>query len=322
MKNEELANDFLFVHGWGNAQRSRIAADFSSRVFERVVAREPKKQTAILMHDGDPHKVEDFVHISSLLRRLKIAAPEIYASDIRLGFVLMEDFGDRPAGRALDAGAFRDEIDDHAARTLAKLHTGFAEPMLGAFRVPLYNATLFAEQAGCFLDYYFPYVFKRQASARERSAFFEAWHGLLSPLDTALPRSLVLRDYMPENMMLLEEPVFGEKAGIIDFQDAGIGSVAYDIASWCEEVRRDGGLSRLEGFISLYCNYNPALSPEKILPAARIYAAQRHVRILGRLVKLDKTAYIPRVWRALQGLLKDPSLAPMRGWFSQCSTGL
>ena len=319
MQTDNEVDSFLEDAGWGAATRVDIAADFSSRLFSRLTREEDASpKTAILMRADSDHRTDAFVHIAALLRRLGLAAPDIYASDVLRDLVLMEDFGDASIARLIDAGQPRDPFDAAAAHTLAHLHSKFEQRMFGAFKTSLYNAALFTDQATLFLDHYCPRLLRRAPTAMERSGFVEAWHDVLSPLD-ALPRSLVLRDFMPDNAMVLAKPVFGTTFGLLDFQDAGLGPVAYDIASWCEEVRRDGGLERLEGFVAAYHAINPAVEEADLLTAARVYAAQRHVRILGRLIQLDKPAFTPRVWKAFQFLMKDEALMPVRRWFVSCT---
>ncbi|MDD2325567.1 MAG: phosphotransferase [Alphaproteobacteria bacterium] len=317
MHTKAEIQSFLSDNGWEQAKAHYLAADFSSRRFLRLTRETGAPATCILMASQKDQKTEEFVQIAALLRRLGLASPEIYASDVVRGLVLMEDFGDAPVGKMLDAGAVRDVYDTYAVDVLAKLHQGFQQAMLGALKSPFYNAALLTDQATLFLDYYFPSVFHRPATARERSGFVEAWHGVLSPLD-ALPRSLVLRDFMPDNTMELPSPILGQPVGLLDFQDAGIGCIAYDLASWCEEVRREDGLSRLEAVVTAYHAKNPAVPLPDLLAAARVYAAQRHTRILGLLVKLERDAMIPRVWKTLQLLLKEEALAPVRRWFLAC----
>jgi aminoglycoside/choline kinase family phosphotransferase len=317
MATEAERLSFIRDAGWEDYGMDHVPADFSSRSFLRLTREGGHPSSVILMDAGADTHTDAFVHLSTLLRRLGIAAPTIYASDIPRGLVLMEDFGTENVGHLLDAGRDRTFFDAQAVSILARIHKDFRETMLGAFKTSFFNAALFSDQVTMFLDYYYPRLFRRTPTVRERAAFIEAWHQVLSPLDS-LPRSLLLRDFMPDNMMLLPQPVMRDTVGLIDFQDAGIGCIAYDLASWCEEVRRDGGLSRMEDVVQSYYALNNAVSYETLLTATQIYAAQRHARILGILVKLDRLDHIPRVWRTLQTLLKAPALAPVRHWFLSC----
>ncbi|MDD3181962.1 MAG: phosphotransferase [Alphaproteobacteria bacterium] len=319
MQTEAEVQSFLRDAGWGGANRQELVSDFSTRRFCRLTRQDILPASTILMCCESDQKTDAFVHMAVLLRRMGIAVPEIYASDLMRDLVLMQDFGDVTVGKALDKGQTRDVFDREAARVLAKIHQNFKQSMLGAFKSPLFNSALLCDQVALFLEYYYPRVFHRQASPRERSHFVEAWHSVLSPLD-ALPRSLLLRDFMPDNMMVLPAPLMGSSVGLLDFQDAGIGSIAYDLASWCENIRRDGGIGSMESFVATYHALNPTVDKDALLSAVHIYAAQRHTRVLGILVKIDRMPMIPLVWKTLQGLLKYNELAPVRRWFASCAS--
>ncbi len=315
MQTEAEIAAFIVKAGWENATRQTLTADFSTRRYARLVRLGQKPESAILMCADPGQKTDIFIHLDFLLRRLELPAPEIYESDEGRSLVLMEDFGLETCGHLLDTGADRGPFDQAAATLLVRLHQSFKSSMLGAMKAPLFNAALFTDQATLFLDHYFPQVFRRAPTAMERSGFVEAWHTALAPLD-ALPRTLLLRDFMPDNAMKLAAPSFGFPIGILDFQDAGLGPVAYDLGSWCEDVRRNGGMERLDSFIASYHALHPDVDQATLRMAARVFLGQRYTRILGILVKLERTAMVSRVWGSLKLLLKDEKLAPVRRWFA------
>lgn len=318
MADESALDFFLQGAGWGGARRCAIAADFSSRRFYRLTREGKAPINAILMTAAPDQKTKEFVSLASLLRGLGLAAPEIYAADVGAGFALMQDFGEGKVGVLLDQGHDSASFDAGAAALLARLHKRFTPSLLATLPLPHFDAALLAEQAALFIDFAFLREAKRTATDGEREGFIAAWQEALAPFDTALPRTLLLRDFMPDNAMVLEPPVAEQTLGVIDFQDAGIGSPAYDLASWCEEVRRDGGLARLPAFVTAYHALHPVADQSLLLQAARVYAAQRHTRILGILVKLGRDAMLPRVIKVVKGLLQEEALAPVRRWAKGC----
>ncbi len=352
MSGEKDIAAFLGRAGWAGAVRAAFPADFSTRRYARLTR---GNETAILMQAEPDQKTESFVALAGLLRGLGLPAPEILASDVPAGLVLMEDFGEAQGGKLLDSGKDRGALDKAAAHTLARLHEAFREvcPSLrggaadeaiqsqtgrtwfqetldcraslpartpegslamtnfSGLSLPVFDAPLFVEQLAPFLDHYFPARFLRPASEAERRAFNESWRRVLAPFDRR-PRTLLLRDFMPDNVMLLADG----RLGLLDFQDAGLGPAAYDIGSWCEEVRREGGHGRLKEFIESYIALRPDADPQALWEDSRVLLAQRYTRLLGNLMKLDRRSLIPRVWKALNGLLKDEKLAPVLRWFT------
>lgn len=311
---------FLAEAGWDKARPENMDADFSTRRFQRL--HHDDGRTAILMDADETQKTPVFVALAWLLRGHNLSAPEIYAERKQQGLVLMEDFGDGNVGRLIDSG-LHDPAPFYlrAAGVLAHLHQNFSIASVQDLKLPKFNAALFAKQAEKFLDSYMPYALKRDVTDDERRNFQTIWMQILKPVD-ALPQTLILRDFMPYNVMDLPDRKSWRSLGILDFQDAGIGPIAYDIASFCEVVRRSGGDMHLESVIAHYSERAALACPSEALRNACILlAAQRHVRILGILGGIaqkdpasPKLSYLPRVQDYVRHLLKDEALKPMRAW--------
>ena len=144
-------------------------------------------------------------------------------------------------------------------------------------------ARLFASQVELFLDAYFVLVKKREATIGEAEGFRAAWKEALKGIE-ALPQTLMLRDFMPDNLMQLDRPGW-HGIGLLDFQDGGIGPVAYDLASLCEVVRAMAAIQLLDDMIDYYhAQAAPAFGEIRVaqrLPyfgGAAAYAHSRHHR--------------------------------------------
>jgi len=317
MSRADEIKDFLAQAGWHEAQQTVLRADFSTRRFSRLERTGGASSRAVLMDADSDQKTPQFVALAGLLRGFEIAAPEIYASDITRGLVLMEDLGDRNIGRAIDAGEDAKLFYRRAMDVLVRLHRRCDAAALRGHDLPLYGGALFAAQAELFLDAYFPLAKNREASLEEAESFRATWKQALKGVES-LPQTLMLRDFMLDNLMDLS----GRSIGVLDFQDGGIGPLPYDIASLCEVVRRDSPAGILDEMIDYYhAKAGPKLSKEELRRACRILAAQRHTRILGiiaqRALKTgqrDKLAYAPRIWEYLGELMQDEALMPMQKW--------
>ncbi len=304
-----------------SGKASRINPDFSSRKFLRLA--EEGGRSSVLMHDGDAPSFSRFLAIGSMLREAGLSAPEIYKAVPDRGWILMEDFGDRNCGKLLDARANgSDSVYPRAAALLARLHDALPPETAAISGLTVYDAAKFADQAGLFMDHYFPRAKGREATAGEREDFRAGWIETLKPLD-ALPRSLLLRDFMPDNLMDLPEREGYRSLGIIDFQDAGAGPIAYDIASLCECVRRETAADKLAEAVDAYlAARNSGVDSKTLLSACRAFSAQRHARILGIIGKLSaderhrsKLEWLPRINARLALLAQDEALAAVRRWF-------
>jgi len=323
MSLPEEAVEFLQAEEWESPKIEFMTADFSSRQFVRVQRDNKDPRHVILMLAEPDQKTPQFVALSRILRQCGLSAPMVYAARPDQGLVLMEDLGDVPCGRLLDDNWEPKPIYMRATDALVHLHKQFQPEFIGGMELPVFDAVLFTEQAELFLDYYFPFARQRAASKEERISFCDAWMIVLKPMD-ALPQTLMLRDFMPDNLMDLPNRKDVRNVGILDFQDGGIGPLSYDIASLCEVVRRDGGDEMLDVVIDYYHQQNPIMSLETLRQSCLILAAQRHTRILGIIAKLaenmgrrDKLAYVPRIRKYLSKLLQNETLNPIKVWFNE-----
>lgn len=272
---------------------------------------------AVLMISDNAQKPREFVAIANILRDMDISAPEIYAANLDDGLILMEDFGDENFGKMLDSGADVSSIYRRGISVLSRLHSKFDRSVLPGAGLPVFNAELFASQVELFLDGYVPYAQNREATADEREEFHSIWFKALKPMEE-LPQTLLLRDYMPDNLMSLPSRKGWRDAGVLDFQDGGQGPLPYDIASLCEVVRRDSAADLLSDMIDEYLKQNPVMKKADLLRACTVLSAQRHARILGNVAgRSDKRVYLPRIWKHMISMLQDDSLRHVKNWFEE-----
>jgi aminoglycoside/choline kinase family phosphotransferase len=138
------------------------------------------------------------------------------------------------------------------------------------------------------------------------------------------PQRLVLFDYFPENLMHLPSRDGVAACGLLDFQDAVVGSVAYDVVSLLGDARRDVADDLRRAMIERYFAAFPNLDPAEFTAAAAVASAQRYLRIIGvftRLLRRDGKAHyvdhLPRVWRLLARDLEHPALADLKDWLDR-----
>ena len=115
-----------------------------------------------------------------------------------------------------------------------------------------------------------------------------------------------------------------EACGLLDFQDAVIGSPAYDLVSLVEDARRDVPPDLAAAMIKRYLAAFPELDRAQFMTACAVLAAQRNAKIIGIFTRLcvrdGKPQYlrhIPRVWRLLERDLAHPALAPVKHWLDR-----
>jgi aminoglycoside/choline kinase family phosphotransferase len=235
--------------------------------------------------------------------------------------MLLEDLGDLTFTRALAQGAEEAELYRMATDILIELHRGFTAAALSGRELPAYDDERLLDEVALLVDWYLPAVRGRATPAAARDAFLGAWRQVL-PAARRIPDSLVLRDFHVDNLMVLEGRRGLAACGLLDFQDAVIGPLSYDLVSLLEDARRDVSPAVALEMFERYLAAFPALDRDDFVASYRILGAQRSTKIIGiftRLCRRDgKPVYlkhIPRVWRLLEADLACPALAPVKAWF-------
>ncbi len=311
---DALIAAFLARNGWGGARRRPLAGDASFRRYDRV---EADGRRAVLMDAPPEHEdVRPFVAVARHLGNRGFSAPAILAADEDAGLLLLEDLGDDLFTRVLAAGGDEAALYAAAVDALVELHRA---PPAG-LAVPAYDDARLRAEADLLIDWYLPAQTGAPAPEPVRAAYTAAWNAVL-PLVRAVPDTLVLRDYHADNLIWLPERTGIGRVGLLDFQDAVIGSVAYDMVSLLEDARRDVAAATVEAAIARYLAARPDLDPDAFAAAYAVLGTQRNCKIVGIFTRLWRRDgkpvyldYLPRVWDHLAGDLAHPVLAPVKRW--------
>ncbi len=317
-ERDQRIEAFLARHGWAGADRGTLADDASFRRYERVAL---GGRSAVLM-DAPPDKedVRPFVTIAEVLSGLKLSAPILIAQDPEQGFLLLEDLGDDTYTRVLAAAPDREEaLYMLAVDLLIALHTRFT----ASLNIPPYDDARLATETGLLLEWYLPAVTGKSVTVAARRSYDALWRELFAST-RIVPETLVLRDYHVDNLIWLPQRSGVEACGLLDFQDAVVGPVAYDLVSLLEDARRDVPADLANRALDRYLAAFPELDPEAFRAAYAILGAQRSAKILGIFTRLDRRdgkpdylCHIRRVWRWLDADLRHPALSAMRAWFDE-----
>ncbi|WP_082700317.1 aminoglycoside phosphotransferase family protein [Magnetospirillum sp. XM-1] len=314
---EDLIRSFLTKAGWGTAQRGRLAGDASFRHYDRLV----RDGRPAVMMDAPPPKedVRPFVRIARHLKALGLSAPELLAVDEENGLLLLEDLGDGTYTRLLEGGHDEAALYALATDVLAEIAARPDAPLPGT---PPYDDEKLLTEACLLTDWYMPAMAGKDTDAEARAEYVAIWQRLF-PVARMVPDTLVLRDFHVDNLMLLDRPGLAA-CGLLDFQDAVIGPLTYDLMSLLEDARRDIDPVMIEIMKGRFLKRFPNIDRAVFEASWAVMAAQRHAKVIGiftRLCKRDgKPGYlvhIPRVWRLLEGACRHPVLAELTRWLDR-----
>ncbi len=318
MQNKQRFNQikhFLSkVVGLKKYQVASMGIDASSRKYFRVILQDGT--TRVLVDDkGGYNRPKEFVLLSKFLLKNGIRAPKVLANSLRLGLMLVEDFGETDFVKMAD-GMNDKELLRKAVDVLIKLHQVKELPET----VGEMDEQVILDNFALFSDWYMPACLRSPLTKSQRESFFAIVKKMM-PDALKLPKTLVLWDYHVNNVMY---PKDSHEAAIIDFQDALKGPGLYDLASLIEDERRQIDSDVTDEMKNYYFSQMQNLNRHDFEVAYAYMALLRHMRVLGRfttlmLVKKRRhyAQYIPHALELLKRSLENPLFAELKQWLDE-----
>ncbi|MFT4718041.1 MAG: aminoglycoside/choline kinase family phosphotransferase [Rickettsiales bacterium] len=307
MNRESAKKEFLDNYlGLSSYKISPIPGDCSPRSYDRVSG--DNKNFILMDAPIDIIDIEPFIVIDSILRNNNFSAPEIHKVDKKNGFLLSEDFGNNSFNHILsnlngkNLNLKEEEIYQCTTDLLIELH----KINLSCVDLPEYNNKLLLKELAVFIDYYLKFIEHRNLSKKERQEFEEVWLELFQKLSN--DKFLVLRDYHADNLFFLEKRCSYKKIGLIDFQDAVLGSRAYDLMSLLQDARRDVSKNLEQNMINHYIK-SANIDSASFITDYKILSLQRNIKILGVFAKQGflyrNKRYLDLIPRVLEYVLRN-----------------
>jgi len=263
-----------------------LAGDASFRCYFRVTSLPGKtgEKHYVLMDAPPEHEdIRPFLSVRSWFERAGLRVSALEAGNLQSGFLLLEDFGDETWATFRASGGEISPLFEDALRQLHLLQA--SDPKL---TLPLFDVSRMRRECDLYLDWYLPRVAGKTPSENERLSF----HATLAPEMkglASLPRVPVHLDYHSRNLMLPDGLL---PLGQIDYQDAVLGPVTYDLASLLYDCYQDYPEDDRRHWSRMFFE---ALSAEWAgcfadfdawHRALRLTALQRHIKAIGIFARL------------------------------------
>jgi aminoglycoside/choline kinase family phosphotransferase len=297
------------------------SADASFRRYFRVTRNE---RTWIAM-DAPPDKEDlgPYVRIAEILGEVGVNAPRVLDRNESEGFLLNTDLGSRTYLAELEANAASAErLYADAIAALVRIQGG---GRAHAAELPPYDEALLRREVMLFADWFC----ERHLGLPEVHAA-----GLATVYDTLIaealdqPRVFVHRDYHSRNLMVGDGGRFGANPGILDFQDAVLGPLTYDLVSLLRDCYIAWPLERIHAWVAQYHqlarNSGVAVpqSEAQLLRWFDMMGVQRHLKAIGIFARLwhrdGKPGYLKDIPRTLgyvrEVAAKYSELAALARW--------
>ena len=306
--------------GWGPVAEGTLQPASSDASFRRYFRWQHGEHSLIVMDAPPPQEdCRPFVRIARLLASAGLNVPEILAEDLEQGFLLLSDLGRQTYLEVINPGN-ADGLMSEAIEALLKL-----QQLPLPADLPRYDEALLTRELALFPDWYLARELKVELNGEQR-ALWEQSCRLLIDSALAQPQVLVHRDYMPRNLMIsLPNP------GVLDFQDAVVGPVTYDITCLFKDAFLSWPAERVDRWMRHYwqrageCGVPVQAEFEDFLRASDLMGVQRHLKVIGIFARIchrdGKPRYlqdVPRFFAYLnQVLARRSELAPLGALLAQ-----
>ncbi|VAW76994.1 Phosphotransferase involved in threonylcarbamoyladenosine t(6)A37 formation in tRNA, partial [hydrothermal vent metagenome] len=277
--------------------------------FRRYFRVEQGSSSYILM-DSPPDKEDctPFVRVSHLLLGLGLHVPEVIAEDAEQGFLLLSDLGHHQYLGELNEQTV-DRLYGDALGALATLQSCAAVDC----DLPAYDRELLLFEMSLFRDWLLATHLDMSLDAIQQAALTDCFNMLA---DNALqqPAVCVHRDYHSRNLMVSNY----HNPGILDYQDAVIGPMTYDLVSLLRDCYISWPRERVEdwaiGYFEL-AQQTGILRPEQANEQQFLrwfdwMGVQRHLKAAGIFARLNhrdgKSSYLDDIPRTL-GYIQEVS---------------
>jgi aminoglycoside/choline kinase family phosphotransferase len=293
-----------------------LAGDAGFRRYFRV-----NTEPSLIAVNSPPEKEKnsEYVKLSLFLQAQGLTTPKIHAVNYTDGYMLVEDFGSTLFGQKLGIDNFN-LLYDRAEKELLKIQKTTDK----VTSIPLHNEIKMGQELALFEQWFLNSLLGYQLSSDEKNMLDEFFNCLIGS-SKSQPQVLIHADYHSRNLMILEQ----EQLGVIDFQDAMLGGITYDLVSLLKDcyVRQpenwviERALRYKQHLVTT--NLLTHVDDKQFLQWFDLMGLQRHVKVLGifsRLALRDaKDSYlndIPLVVHyCLEASNKYPQAKQFNQWF-------
>ena len=293
------------------------SADASFRRYFRVI---DGSKSWIAM-DAPPEKetLEPFIDVTERLLQVSVNSPKIYQRSLDNGFLLLGDLGDTPYLSQLDDSQANSLYED-AFKALLQIQTADTTDL------PRYDESLLQQEMNLMPEWFLSEHLSISLSESEKASLQAVFNQLIT-MAMQQPQVFVHRDYHSRNLMVTEE----NNPGVIDYQDAVLGPVCYDLVSllrdcyiaWPEHQVREWvgnfqSMATENGIIS-------EVDEQTFQQWFDWIGLQRHIKVLGIFARLNhrdgKAHYLDDLPLTLSYVLtiaaKYPEMKPLLDIFNK-----
>ncbi|WP_294954498.1 phosphotransferase [Sulfurovum sp.] len=288
--------------GWGEWEIEVASADASFRSYYRL---RRQGESYILMDSSLMlESLPPFVEMNERLSAVNVRVPRIIVKNIKLGYLILEDFGNTHYLDVLNEQNYR-ELYVKAIDEIVKMQKADTDGL------PLYDRAFLLFEMDLMQEWYLEKYLGAVLSADQQNILKETLERIADVVLEQPQGVFVHRDFHSRNIMLTPQ----NEVGVIDFQDARAGAVTYDLVSLLKDCYIEWPGDEMER-LALYYRDQAGLKVEDahFLKWFDFMGLQRHIKVLGIFSRLHlrdgKDGYLKDIPLTLKYVLETASLYP------------
>ncbi|NOL51011.1 aminoglycoside phosphotransferase family protein [Pelistega suis] len=206
----------------------------SDASFRRYFRIDTHDGTLIIMDAPPAHEdCKPFIDIAQRLSSVGLNTPHILEQDLEKGFLILNDLGNLTYYQRLQSEISDQELQSIYRDALAAMVDMQKADTTG---LPIYDKPRLLTELGLFNEWYVQQYHQTTLSDKEKTQL-DAIFELLVQHNDKQAKVFVHRDYHSPNLMLCNPTLHGKNPGVIDFQDAVLGPISYDVVSLVMDAR-------------------------------------------------------------------------------------
>ena len=271
-----LENSLKYLNFGRIARQERLRIESSQRNFYRITSNENNSLILMVVPHGIDESVRSFVDKAAIFKKYSVNVPNVYSYDLKLGLILVEDFGDNIYQYNLKEDP--DYFYEKAINELVNIQS-IKKDIKNFNRL---DQKLFGDNWILFENFFYK-SFLELSDKSILSSIKDKYEFVCSEL-LHQPQVICHYDFECRNLILTPSG----KAGVLDFQDALKGPIGLDLASLFKDLYYEWPQERVSKWYKIYLNkikenLGIELKYETLVKYIDFASIQRQVRILGKL---------------------------------------
>ncbi|MEA3456380.1 MAG: phosphotransferase [Campylobacterota bacterium] len=274
------------------------STDASARSYYRL--RESIHSSIVMDASKQKESVEPFIEMTHRLREAGVRVPKIFVANPQEGFLLLEDIGDTHLLQKLEDNTF-EGFYEKAMDSIIKIQQADIEEL------PLYNTEFLRSEMELMQEWYLEKYLNKAIDDGEKKVIADTIEKVIEVVLSQPQGFFVHRDFHSRNLMLTPQ----DEIVVIDYQDARVGAVTYDLVSLLRDCYISFDPVKIEK-LALFFRDKKGLDTddETFMRWFDFMGLQRHIKVLGIFARLHlrdgKDGYLDDIPQTLK-YVKDVS---------------